>query len=632
MEMSTVITEPAADVVLLGVGVVSGTIAAELTMAGYKVAGIVRGPYWNFTTDFSTTKYDEWGVQWERKFDFPGSLQTNTIRNNANQFALPTRRATFPIQYHSLGFGVGGAAHHYGGAMGRTSNWGFTTASSTASRYGASYLASINPNDDTEDWPLSYTEYEPYYTAWEQNFGLSGDGSGTSGTGGSISGGITGGTALPMSKNYPLPGHPPTPIGTAFQTATEALGYNPFATTSSLASEPYVNPYGVQINGCVYEGWCTGGGCNFVCETGAKGNSAFRSVPAAVKSGKFTLALNSEVTRMDTNSAGLVTDVRYYDASGNIHIQPGTVFFNGLWGYNQVRSMLLSGVGVPYNPTTVTGTVGRGLTYGYLPYTGTTGPGGSIPLGLNSIAGNGGGGYTLFEFMDDGFDHTGLGFIGGAEQSAGGYAGSGPTNVSTAGGVSSGSQGSKYKATLQNRYKSTGSTHIGLGGMAPDLPNTTSMWDLDPHYVDAWGDPNARSTHDWTPNPYLAATYFASSAGNVQFLAILNKMGATGITTGGTTIVAPFSAHTDWWGHHWRGGNRVGKSASTSTFNMWQQCWTAPNLFAAGEVNNATGDTVPSGTHYAGMQSEIASEGIQMYLKSPGLLTSSVTPPSGGLI
>lgn len=135
--MSTVITEPAADVVLLGVGVVSGTIAAELTMAGYKVAGIVRGPYWNFTTDFSTTKYDEWGVQWERKFDFPGSLQTNTIRNNANQFALPTRRATFPIQYHSLGFGVGGAAHHYGGAMGRTSNWGFTTASSTASRYGA---------------------------------------------------------------------------------------------------------------------------------------------------------------------------------------------------------------------------------------------------------------------------------------------------------------------------------------------------------------------------------------------------------------------------------------------------------------------------------------------------------------
>ncbi len=63
--MSTVITEPAADVVLLGCGVVSGTIAAELTLAGYKVAGITRGPYWNYQTDFSTTKYDEWGIGWE---------------------------------------------------------------------------------------------------------------------------------------------------------------------------------------------------------------------------------------------------------------------------------------------------------------------------------------------------------------------------------------------------------------------------------------------------------------------------------------------------------------------------------------------------------------------------------------
>src|SRR5271163_2181789 len=104
MEMSTVITEPAADVVLLGVGVVSGTIAAELTAAGYKVAGVTRGPYWNFTTDFST-----------RKFDVPYSWGAQTIRNNANQMALPVRRATFPIQYHNFGLGVGGAAHHYGG-------------------------------------------------------------------------------------------------------------------------------------------------------------------------------------------------------------------------------------------------------------------------------------------------------------------------------------------------------------------------------------------------------------------------------------------------------------------------------------------------------------------------------------
>jgi len=612
--MSTIVQEPAADVVVLGLGVTSGTIAAELSIAGYKVAGVTRGPYWNYATDFASTKYDEWGVQWERKYDFPASLQTMTIRNNSNQFALPTRRATFPIQYHSLGFGVGGAAHHYGGAMGRAGVWHFTMASETASRYGADFLPTINAHDDTQDWPTDYAHYEPYYTAWEQAFGLSGDGNGS-----------YDGAPIAMSKNYPMPPHPVTPLGSAFQAATEALGYNPYPSPSSLASQPYVNTYGVQVNACVYEGWCTGGGCNFACETGAKANSAFRSVPAAVKTGNFTMSLNSEIFRMDTDpTTGLVTAIRYYDSGGNIHVQPGKVFYNGLWGSNQVRAMLLSGVGVPYNPVTVTGTVGRGFTNGYLPYTATAGPSGMVPIGINALAGNGtGGGYTIYEFMDDGFDHTGLNFIGGALQSAGGYAGSGPTNVSTAGGASSGSQGSKYKATLKNKYQSTGMQRVGLGGQGPDLPNTKNMWDLDPHYVDAWGDPCMRTTHDWTNNPYNTATYFASAPGNAPLIAILQKLGATNISPGGTPVPAG-SAHNDWWGHHIRGGNRVGKDPASSTFNVWNQAWACPNLFAAGEVNNTTGDTTPSGTHQAGFQAEIASEGIQQYLKTPELLTGSI--------
>ncbi len=69
--------------------------------------------------------------------------------------------------------------------------------------------------------------------------------------------------------------------------------------------------------------------------------------------------MNSYVFRLDTNSSGQITDVRYYDAEGNIHVQPGKVFFNGLWGFNIIRSMLLSGIGTQYNPTTVTGSLGQ---------------------------------------------------------------------------------------------------------------------------------------------------------------------------------------------------------------------------------------------------------------------------------
>ena len=73
--------------------------------------------------------------------------------------------------------------------------------------------------------------------------------------------------------------------------STEALGYSPYPHVSSLASAPYMNTYGVQVNECVYDGWC-GSSCNYVCRTGAKANSAFRTIPAAVKSGNFTMVLN----------------------------------------------------------------------------------------------------------------------------------------------------------------------------------------------------------------------------------------------------------------------------------------------------------------------------------------------------
>jgi len=64
----------------------------------------------------------------------------------------------------------------------------------------------------------------------------------------------------------------------------------------------------------------------------------------------------------------------------------------------------------------------------------------------------------------------------------------------------------------------------------------------------------------------------------------------------------------------------MGSDPSWSTFNKWMQCWTSPNLFAAGEANKVTSNTSSAGTHDAGALSEIASEGIQMYLKSPGML------------
>ncbi|TMI58765.1 hypothetical protein E6H14_04590, partial [Candidatus Bathyarchaeota archaeon] len=354
------------------------------------------------------------------------------------------------------------------------------------------------------------------------------------------------------------------------------------------------------------------------CETGAKANAAYRTIPAAIKDGNFTLVVNSFIFRLDTDpTSGLVTAARYYDPQGNVHIQPGTVFFNGMWGYNMIRLMLLSGVGAPYvwnsDPTAVSGTVGRGMTNGYSPYRGTNVSGTLSNIGGNAYpAGNAGGGSVdIYDLMDDNFNHKDLGFIGGSQIGVGGYPGGGPGNITFAGGVSSASMGGTFKTSQKDKYLQT-KTVLSSTPFAPDLPTTDNYVDLDPHYTDIYGDPLARLTYDWTPNMYVGATYLANKVKD-----IFTAMGASNVTVSNTVL--PGAVHNDWWGHHLRGGCRIGTDPTWSVWNKWNQCWsptlkTPFNIFGAGEITNTSGDTVPSGTHVAGPQSYRAAEGIKQYL------------------
>jgi len=131
----------------------------------------------------------------------------------------------------------------------------------------------------------------------------------------------------------------------------------------------------------------------------------------------------------------------------------------------------------------------------------------------------------------------------------------------------------------------------------------------------------ARLTYDWTPNTYNGATFLVKKVKD-----IFTQMGAQNVTIGST--VAPGAVHNDWWGHHLRGGCRIGANQSTSVWNKWNQCWSPVskpvfNIFGAGEITNTSGDNVPSGTHVAGPQSYRAAEGIKQYLlqMTHGLLT-----------
>jgi gluconate 2-dehydrogenase alpha chain len=613
--MSNVIQHDPVDVVLLGMGAMSGAPVIELTLAGYKVVALERGPYWDFATDYYNNKYDEWGIGFLRKFDFPLRVSTASWRNNREQFALPIRRYTFPShlgQYQAEGFGVGGMTNHYGGMMGRFTPWTYQMYSQTVNRYGLDFLNKAVPHQDIIDWPMTYEDYVPYYETWEKMMGVCGTDQGP---------------LLPGFTNYkyPLPPSPPTPYGDLFKTASEALGYHPFPVPHSLASKSYTNQYGVSVQECFYDGWC-GGLCNYVCESGAKANPGWRTVPAALKTGNLDLRTNSYIFRLDTDSAGKVTAARYYDAQGNVNVQPAKVFFNGLWGFNFIKLMLASGIGPAYDPVKITGSVGRGAAFGVSGPKAREAKGTIDSLGANAYTcGNAfGGGYAMLDLADDYFDHTGLDFIGGAYVSAGLYLGGGassdggPNNwalfayTSDSPGPIPDMIGSKWKAQMKDHFLPT-KVRMSLQPYGIWPPTTDWFIDLDPHYSDIYGDPIARITLDYGLNTVKAANYLAPF-----YAEILKKMGASNVTV---SDPVSYETHAVSYPAHIRGGARIGSDPALSVFNKWQQCWASENFFGAGEVTEPTGsNTTVGGTHPAGAGSYVAAEGIKKYLQTPGPL------------
>ena len=401
-----------------------------------------------------------------------------------------------------MGHAVGGVGTHYGGGLGRFSPWSYQPVTMTKAKYGDAGYNTILSNvagghADLEDWPVTYDDMVPYYNAWEKAIGVVGNQQ-------------TGQDPFIPNARFPMPPHPTTPYATIFKNAVQGLGYTPFDTVSGLISGGYTNQYGISRNGCVYCGWC-GAKCNYPCEVGAKSSSHVTTIPAAVNSGKFDMRLESYVYRIDTDSSGKATGIRYYDSLGQVHVQPAKVVFNGMWGFNIVRLMLLSGMGTPYDPVNHTGSLGRGLANGYSPNTSSASV--KLNVGANAyVSGNAaGGGYNIMDLneVNPKFSHADdLTFMGGVNLGFGGYLGGGPSTFS--GHLPSRTNfGSTWKAGLKDEKLITNVT-ASLSGTGPNLPLLENYVGLDPHYMDIYGDPSARITIDWDANSYRVSNYLVT--------------------------------------------------------------------------------------------------------------------------
>ncbi|HEY0336281.1 MAG TPA: GMC family oxidoreductase [Burkholderiales bacterium] len=580
------------DAVLLGVGMVGTILGRELTRAGLKVVGLERGAARFTVPDFQGPQmHDELRYSVHKALMQDTAKETFTFRNTGNDTALPIRRLASFLP----GTGLGGSLVHWNGQTYRFQDSDFRLRSRTVERYGGKFI----PEDVTiQDWAVTGAELEPYFDRFEYLMG-------TSGKAGNIKGKkITGGNPFedPRSRDYPTPPQK-EPYGSAmFRKAAESLGYHPFPQPSCNLSQPYTNPEGVTLNTCTFCGFCE----RFACEHFAKSSPQTVLLPVLLKDPNFELRTGCQVLRINLDSSQKVaTGVTYVDASGQEIEQPAKLVIVGLFALNNVRMLLLSGIGTPYDPASGKGVVGRNYAY---QTTSSVQVFYDEAVNINPFMRSGANGTLVADFVSDNFDHGPLGFIGGA------YVGEVMTHGRpiefhpTAPGTPA--WGSAWKKAVAQHYNHTSVVSVHGSSIA----TRQNYLDLDPTYKDAWNQPLLRMTFDFPENDLKMSAYITSKA-----VEIGKAMGGQQVV--GSARKGPYNV-TQYQTTHNTGGTVMGSDPSTSVVNRYLQSWDVSNVFVIGASNypqNASYN--PTGTLGA-LCYWSANAIVTKYLKSPGALVS----------
>jgi len=583
------------DAVMVGMGWTGSIMARELTKAGLTVVGLERGGDIKPSEDFALPGVrDE--LKYSRRLELiqDPAIETLTFRHRPSESALPMRRFGSFLPGNS----VGGAANHWGGHTWRYLPSDHVLRTHLTQRYGAKMIPEDMP---IQDWAITYDELEPYYDKFEKLCGVSGKAGNLRGRK------IDGGNVFegPRNDEYPNPPMKTTLAGQMFAHAAKELGYHPFPRPASNSSQPYVNSEGLTLGGCQYCGFCERNGC----EANAKAGPHVCVLPKLREEPKFTLRTRSWVSRLIYDKAARkVTGVVYTDTrTGEEFEQPAGIVVLSAYVFGNVSLLLHSGIGEPYDPASGKGAVGKNYCY-QLSRMGVTLY--FEDRNFNPFMGAPGAGIVMDDVNGDNFDHTGLGFVGGAIITCG-HDGARPIDYRP---VPPGTPrwGAAWKQATAKWYQR--SLNISLSGS--NYANRNHYLDLDPTYRDQLGRPLLRMTYNFVDNDYKLSEYCMQVAVKIAQAMKPNHMSPPRLRRGDYDIVPYQSTHNT-------GGTVMGTDPKTSVVNRYLQSWDAHNLFIMGA------STYPQQVAYnptgpLGAMTYWASEAIvNNYVKSPGPLVQA---------
>ena len=270
------------DVIIVGAGAGGGVTAGLLAEAGKSVLLLERGK----VLSFEDVGRDHLRNQRGPRYGFNVGPE---LDGNPRVAVDPEGRAAVvsPLQggYSNNAACVGSGTLVYGAQAWRFLPQDFRMAS----EYGVPAGSSL------ADWPITYEEMAPYYERAEWEMGVAGDEE-------------TAGKNRPRHRPYPMPPLPLNAQGRAVRQGAAALGWDTQTVPLLINSVPY--------NGraaCAHCQQCVG----FACPTDAKNGTKNVQIARALATGRCTLETEAMAERIDTDAAGHVVGVTYFDKTGS---------------------------------------------------------------------------------------------------------------------------------------------------------------------------------------------------------------------------------------------------------------------------------------------------------------------------
>jgi choline dehydrogenase-like flavoprotein len=275
------------DIIIIGTGAGGGTLAHRLAPSGKSILLIERGGWlkrepenWMAEEVFVKGRYVSKGL-WRDK--------------DGHEFQ--------PGTYHY----VGGMTKMYGAALFRLRERDFS---------GYAHYDGHSPA-----WPLSYQDFEPYYTQAEQLYQVHG-----------VRGEDP--TEPPSSSPYPWPAVSHEPRIQKLSDDLAKAGYHPFHTPCGIL----LNEANMPFSTCVRCKDCDG----FPCVIHAKSDAEVIAVRPALQYPNVTMIIESQVMRLNTNANGTsVTEVVVQHAGGT-DIFRGNIVVSACGAANSARLLLMS--------------------------------------------------------------------------------------------------------------------------------------------------------------------------------------------------------------------------------------------------------------------------------------------------